>query len=66
MELSNPKLKNPLYLRRDLAKSEKQTKISALKKFLVSHDVFTIFTAVKYREIIINLYKLYKQINLYK
>ena len=43
--------KKPLYFRRDLAKSEKQTKKSPLKKFLVSHDVFTIFTAVKHREI---------------
>ena len=51
MELSGRKLKKLLYFRRELAKPEKQTKKSALKKFLISYDVFTIFTAVKHREI---------------
>ena len=48
MELSSPKLKN--FLRRERAKPKKQTKKSALTKFLVSCDVFTIFTAVKHKE----------------
>ena len=36
---------------RNLQRPEKQTKKSALKKFLVSYDVFAIFTSVKHREI---------------
>ena len=35
----------------NLQRLEKQTKMSALKKFFVSYDVFTIFTSIKHREI---------------
>ena len=48
IELSSLKLKK---LRRELERSKKQTKKSGLKKFLVSYDVFTIFTTAKHREI---------------
>ena len=41
-----PSLKNFLYFRRELAKPEKQTKKPALKKFLVSYDVFTILQQI--------------------
>ena len=44
-------LKNFIYFRRELAKPEKQTKNSDLKKFLVPYNVFAIFTAVKHRKI---------------
>ena len=49
-ELSSPKLKN-LYFRREFPKPEKQTKKSALKKFLVANDVFTMLTAIKHKQI---------------
>ena len=48
MQLSRPKLKKLLYFRKELEKSAKQTKKSPLKKFLVSYNVFAIFTAVKH------------------
>ena len=51
MVLSSPKLKKLLYFRRKLANPKKQTKQTALKKFLVSYDVFAIFTSVKHKEI---------------
>ena len=51
MELSSLKLKKLLYLRRELAKLEKRTKKSSLKKFFVSYDAFVIFTSVKHKEI---------------
>ena len=53
MELSALKLKKLLYIPGGnyLQRPEKQTKKSALKKFLVSYDVFTIFKAVKPRKI---------------
>ena len=44
-------LKRFLYFRRELVKSEKQTKKSALEKFLVSYDVFAMFTLVEHIEI---------------
>ena len=42
-------LKNFLYFKKQLAKPEKETKKSALKKLLVCYDAFAIFTAVKRR-----------------
>ena len=48
MELSRPKLKNLLIFQEELPKTNKK---SVLKKFLVSCDVFVIFTAINHREI---------------
>ena len=36
----------------NLQRPEKQTKKSSLKKFLVSYNIFAIYTAVKHREIL--------------
>ena len=47
MELSRPKLKNLLIFQEELPKTNKK---SVLKKFLVSCDVFLIFTALNHRE----------------
>ena len=51
MQLSSHKLKKLLISQEGTYKPEKQTKKSALKKFLIAYDVFIIFTAAKYREI---------------
>ena len=51
MKPSSPNLKTFLYFWRELVLPENQTKKSTLKKVLASYDVFTIFKAVKDREI---------------
>ena len=51
MELPSPKLKNVLHSRRELANAKKQTKKSALKKFLFSCNIFAMFTPVRHKEI---------------
>ena len=51
MELSPPKLKKILIFQERTHKVLKTNKKSAPKKFLVSCQVFIIFTAVKHREI---------------
>ena len=51
MELSSPKLKKLLIFQEGICKAPKTNKKSAPKKFLVSCDIFVIFTAVKHREI---------------
>ena len=51
MGISSPKCKILLIFQEELPMPQKTNKISAPKKFLVSYDVFVIFTAVKHREI---------------
>ena len=46
-----PSIESLLYFRNELANPKKQTKKPALKIFITSYCVFTIFTAVKHREI---------------
>ena len=53
MKLSSPKLKRLLVFQEGTCKTPKTNKKSALKKFLVSCDVFVILTAVKHREILL-------------
>ena len=50
MEVSSPKLKNLHISQEESYRTRKSSKKSAPKKFLVSCDVFAIFTAVKHRE----------------
>ena len=51
-KLEKQKKSNPeKFLILQETKTLKKTKKSALKKFLVSYDVFAIFTSVKYKEI---------------
>ena len=50
-ELSSPKLKKLLIFQVGTCTKPKEQKKSALKKFLVFYDVFTIFTVVKHRGI---------------
>ena len=52
MELSSPKLKKLLKSQEGTYKASKTNKKSVPKKFLVSCDVFVIFTAVKHKEIL--------------
>ena len=51
MELSSTKLKKLLIFQEGTDKAPKTNKKSARKKFLVSFDVFVIFTVVKHGEI---------------
>ena len=48
--ISDHKIRN--FSGSNLQRPEKQTKKSSLKKFLVSYNIFAIYTAVKHREII--------------
>ena len=52
MELSSPKLKKSYISGRNLSDLKNKQKKSVLKKYLVSYDVFAIFTAVKHRKIL--------------
>ena len=49
MERSSLKLKKPLMFQDETCNAWKTNKKSSLNKFLVSFDVFVIFTAVKHR-----------------
>ena len=51
IKLSGSKLKKLLLFQKGTYKAPKTNKKSAPKKFLVFHDVFAIFTAVKHKEI---------------
>ena len=51
MELNSLKLKKLLMFQKGTYKTPKTNKKSALKKFLVSCEVFVIFTSVKHRKI---------------
>ena len=48
--ISDHKIRN--FSGSNLQRPEKQTKKSSLKKFLVSYNIFAIYTAVKHREIL--------------
>ena len=52
MQISSPKLKKLLIFQERAYKAPKTNKKSALKKFLVSCDLFAIFAAVKHKEIL--------------